>query len=107
MRLMRWVLAPAFAFLVLAASAGATNYDAAFAVPVRDAHTQPAHHPSLRLSGEQDATRHASARVTLNVVPHSVRSCVRRAYELAACMVALIPPGMRPRPPPQLDRLAA
>lgn len=107
MRLMRWFLAPIFAFLVLAAYAGATNYDAAFAVPVRDAHTQPAHHSSLRLSGERDATRHANAPIAPTVVPHSVRSCVRRAHEFVPCMVALIPPGMRPRPPPQMDGLAA
>jgi hypothetical protein len=106
MRLMRWFLAPTFAFLVLAGYAGATSHDAAFAMPVRDAHLQPAHHTPLRLSRAHHATRHASARGASSGAHHGARFSVRHAYELAPPMVVLVPLSMRPRPPPAMDCFA-
>lgn len=107
MRLTRWFLAPTFASLLLAGYAGARSHNATFVLPVRADRTQPAHHGPLRPSGARHHTKHGRASIPSSSALYGARSIAHRPYEHGPGGVALVPPNMRPRPPPAIDGFAA
>ncbi len=105
MRLTRWFLAPTLVFPLLAGYAAARSYNATLALPGRAAHTQPAHPGLLRLSGAQRQIKNGTASIPSSSALYGARYA-HRAYEHAPSAVALVPPSMRPRPPPATNCFA-